>query len=379
MASPNGWGPIDSADVTLPGGSARKKLEELALVGPDVWARRVPPVGPPPPFDPEVAAALAALPNKSPTEVIAAALARHGPLPESLPALVEAFRDSPGATEPTDDDLSHGGEYAVTRMSVPRSDGTGLIELVVCRPAADAAMPRPLLYTIHGGGMISGTSRTGLQEQLELARPVGAVIVSVEYRLAPEHPSPAPAEDCYDGLLGFLREAERFDVDPHGVVVVGSSAGGCFAAAVCLMARDLVGPEIAGQLLMTPMLDARNSTRSSYQLSGVDTWDRDCNDLGWMSLLGPGRDPADASAYESPSLADNLSSLPPAFLDVGSAETFRDEVVAYAGGIWAAGGSAELHVWPGGFHGYEVVAPQSRIAQRTWDARSKWLQQQLQL
>ena len=349
------------------------------MVQVDAPARSIPPVGPPPPFDPEVAAALAALPNKSATEVIAAALAANGTLPGSLPALVEALRVSPGPPEYTDDDLSRGGEYAITQMNVPRSDGTGLVELVVCRPAAHAAMPRPVLYAIHGGGMVSGTSRTGLLEQLQLARHVDAVLVSVEYRLAPEHPSPAPAEDCYDGLVGFLREAEQFDVDPYGVVVMGGSAGGGLAAAVCLMARDRGGPEIAGQLLMTPMLDARNSTASSYQLAGVDTWDRDCNDLGWLSLLGPGRDRADTSPYESPASADDLSSLPPAFLDVGSAETFRDEVVAYAGGIWAAGGIAELHVWPGGFHGYEMVAPQARIAQLTWDARKNWLLRLLQL
>lgn len=366
------------SNVTLPRGGARNDLEDPALVQLDVSARSFGPIAPPP-LDPEVAAALAALPNKSATEIIARALAEHGDLPASLPALVETLRDSPGMPEPTDDELSHGGEYAVTQMSVPRSDGTGLVELLVCQPTTHAAMPRPVLYAIHGGGMISGTSRSGLLEHLELARGVGAVLVSVDYRLAPEYPSPAPAEDCYAGLLGFLRAVEQFEVDPHGVVVMGGSAGGGLAAAICLMARDRGGPEIAGQLLMTPMLDARNASVSSYQLAGVDTWDRNCNELGWMSLLGPCRDREDAGPYESPALADDLSSLPPAFLDVGSAETFRDEVVAYADRIWAAGGIAELHVWPGGVHGYEVLAAQSHVAQLTLDARRKWLRHLLQL
>jgi acetyl esterase/lipase len=316
-----------------------------------------------------VAAALAALPAPLGRDLVAAAQAAGV---TGVAELVEVLRRSRDAYEPTDEDLTQDGAYDVSSTSVTGPAGGPAVSLLVCTPTSLSASARPTLYSIHGGGMVAGGNRSGLLEQLTLARQVDAVVVSVEYRLAPEHPAPAPAEDCYAGLLGFLARADEFDADPGSLIVVGGSAGGGLAAAVCLMARDRGGPPIAGQLLMTPMLDARNNSLSSRQMAGVDTWDHACNDLGWRSLLGD-RDPDALGPYDSPALADDLSGLPPTLLDVGSAETFRDEVVAYASRIWAAGGVAELHVWPGGFHGYDSVAPQSRIARLTWEARASWL------
>jgi acetyl esterase/lipase len=126
-------------------------------------------------------------------------------------------------------------------------------------------------------------------------------------------------------------------------------------------------------MLLNPMLDDRNDSFSSHQMAHVDQWDRHANEAGWALLLGERRGGLDVSHYSAPGRATDLSGLPPAFLDVGSVETLRDETVAFANGIWQAGGAAELHVWPGGFHGYEFVAPHSRLAQVTWDTRSRWL------
>src|SRR5215813_6977255 len=129
------------------------------------------------------------------------------------------------------------------------------------------------------------------------------------------------------------------------------------APAAALLARDRGGPALAGQLLMCPMLDDRNDTPSSRQMAGLGIWDHAANEVGWTALLGPARGGADVSPYAAPARASDLSGLPPAFIDMGSAETFRDEDVAYATRIWQAGGSAELHVWPGGFHGFAGLMP----------------------
>jgi acetyl esterase/lipase len=146
---------------------------------------------------------------------------------------------------------------------------------------------------------------------------------------------------------------------------------------VALMARDLGGPALIGQLLMCPMLDDRNDTPSCWQMAGLGVWDRVSNDTGWDALLGDRRHGPDASPYAAPARATDLSGLPPAFIDVGSAETFRDEDVAYATGIWLAGGAAELHVWPGGFHGFDVMAPKAAISQDCKAARLRWLRRVL--
>lgn len=112
-------------------------------------------------------------------------------------------------------------------------------------------------------------------------------------------------------------------------------------------------------------------------MAGVGVWDRTANETGWTALLGELRGGPDVPAYAAPARAEDLSGLPPAFLDVGSAETFRDEVVAYASRIWQAGGVAELHVWPGGFHGFDGFAPQAALSQGARAAQLRWLRRLL--
>lgn len=157
-------------------------------------------------------------------------------------------------------------------------------------------------------------------------------------------------------------------------MIGGVSAGGGLAAATALLARDRGGPELAGQLLLCPMLDDRNSTHSAVELDGRGLWDRTANNVGWAAYLG---DLRDVPAYAAPARATDLSGLPPAFLDVGTAETFRDEVVAYASRLWEAGGEAELHVWPGGFHGFDALVPEARLSRAARAARLSWLQRLL--
>ena len=318
-----------------------------------------PQVGPPVPIDPELRAALEA--------------ARDG-LAGPPSDRVERARQTAWDTRPSLEELERDGAFAVEERHVPGPEGAPDVLLVICTPVG-AGPAVPGVFFVHGGGMVAGHSRSGLPEVLDLVAGVGAAVVSVEYRLAPEHPHPAPVDDCYAGLCWVARHAGTLGIDPARLVVMGSSAGGGLAAALALLSRDRGGPALAGQSLHCPMLDARNDTPSSRQMAGVDTWDHAANEIGWTALLGPDR--RDVSPYASPSAAPDLSGLPPAFIDVGSAETFRDEDVAYATAIWQAGGSAELHVWPGGFHGFERAAPHSVLAGQARAARLNWLRRVL--
>ncbi|MFF3446152.1 alpha/beta hydrolase [Streptomyces sp. NPDC002667] len=317
----------------------------------------------PPPFDPELDAALAAV----------------GPSVPSGPTLADiaALRAVQRAAEPAYD-LTDGGAFTTTDLTVPGPAGAPDVSLLVITPVAPAEQgPRPVIYHAHGGGMVLGTNRAGVEVVLEWARELDAVVVSVEYRLAPEHPYPAGVEDVYAGLLWTARHAAELGGDPGRIVVAGASAGGGLTAALTLLARDRGGPRPLGQVLMYPMLDDRNDTPSAHQMAGVGAWDRTANETAWTAVLGEARGGPDVPAYAAPARATDLSGLPPAFLDVGSAETFRDEVVDYATRIWQAGGIAELHVWPGGFHGFDAFAPHTVLARTARAARMNWLRRLL--
>jgi acetyl esterase/lipase len=321
------------------------------------------PCGPPPPFDTELAPALAAMAERRPFEFTL----------ESIPLLRQAGGPLP---PPTDDDLRRGGAFEVSSRHVPGPAGAPDVPLLICRPAG-ARTPVAAVYYIHGGGMVLGDNRVGLPAMLELAGQLALAVVSVEYRLAPETPHPGPVEDCYAGLVWCASHAGELGIDPGRVVVAGGSAGGGLAAAVALLARDRGGPALAGQLLICPMLDDRNDTLSSWQMAGLGIWDRAANEVGWTALLGAARGGPDVSPYAAPARAADLSGLPPAFIDVGSAETFRDEDVAYATRIWQAGGEAELHVWPGGFHGFAGIMPQAALSRDAVTAHAGWLRRLL--
>lgn len=322
----------------------------------------MPPVRPP--FDPELAAALEE----------AGDLLRPG----FTPADIEAARQGALTRLPAGSDLTLGGTFDVSDRTVPGPEGVPDVSLLICRPtAAGAGTRRPVLYHVHGGGLVLGSNRLGVDMALAWAKELDAVVVSVEYRLAPEHPHPAPVEDVYAGLLWTAAHAGRFGGDPGRIVLVGASAGGGLSAALALLLRDRQGPRPIGQMLLYPMLDDRNDTPSARQMAGAGTWDRTANDTAWTALLGDRRGGPDVPPYAAPARATDLSGLPPAYLDVGSAETFRDEVVAYASRIWQAGGVAELHVWPGGFHGFDGFAPRAALSRSAVAAHLDWLRRLL--
>jgi acetyl esterase/lipase len=312
----------------------------------------------------ELAAALRVINETTPPD---------GLRPETIPV---TRRKMAAMGSPSNEELARGGAFAVEERTVPGPADAPDISLLICRPTT-ATAPWPAIYHIHGGGMVVGDCRTGLPGILDWAEELQAAVVSVEYRLAPETPHPGPVEDCYAGLVWCAAHARELGIDPERIVLIGASAGGGLTAAVALMARDRGGPAALGQLLMCPMLDDRNDTPSAVQMAGLGVWDRTSNETGWNALLGDARGTEGVSPYAAPARATDLSGLPPAFIDVGSAETFRDEDVSYASRIWQAGGSAELHVWPGGFHGFAGMAPRAAVSRDAQAAPLRWLRRLL--
>jgi acetyl esterase/lipase len=254
--------------------------------------------------------------------------------------------------------------------------GTEVV-VTVLRPGSQRPdSRRPGLYSIHGGGMVLDDRFADLPRLVALIEEFGFAAATVEYRLAPEHPHPAPLEDCYAGLVWFAEHAAELGFDPAKLVVGGGSAGGGLSAGVTLLARDRGGPPLAGQLLLCPMLDDRTTsaaatpdrTAPDIAEAGPAVWTRAANSFGWRSLLN-----GQTSPYASPARATDLSGLPPAFIEVGGAELFRDEDVQYAQRLAHAEVPTELHVWAGAYHGFDRFAPDAEVTRAALAARSSWL------
>lgn len=224
----------------------------------------------------------------------------------------------------------------------------------------------PALYWMHGGGMMIGSVSYDDADCKGWAIDMGCVVASVEYRLAPENPHPAPIEDCFAGLKWLVTNAESLGVDANRIAVGGISAGGGLAAALALVARDR-GVDIIYQQLICPMLDDRNITRSSYYVQHPKVWNRRANLKGWGSLLGDQAGADGVSPYASPARAQDLSGLAPAFIIVGELDLFVDECLDYAQRLTAAGVPTELHVLPRAIHGTQIYLPTHHLAKR-WKA-----------
>lgn len=310
----------------------------------------------PPPFDPELEAVIES----------------HGGVlaPTVTPDMIEEMRALPWSEVPIEDLLSEAGVLREDVM-VAGHEGDEIRVSVLRR--RDHVGPGPGIYFIHGGGMILGDPFAEVSQFLPWITEFDAVVVTVEYRLAPEFPDPYPVRDCYSGLRWMGENLESLDIAPERLLIAGTSAGGGLAAGVTLLVRDQGGPPLAGQVLTYPMLDDRDATVSARQPHGASMWDRASNVTGWSALLGERRGTEDVSIYAAPARATDLAGLPPAYVDCGSAEVFRDEDVAYATALWHAGVPTELHVWPGGFHAFDLVAPHTELAKAMAAARTAWI------
>ncbi|WP_226345537.1 alpha/beta hydrolase [Agilicoccus flavus] len=318
---------------------------------------------PVPPFDPELAPALGPI-----REVIPALSA------ETLPQMrAQSWDDMPGM-EPLD--MTAGGAVEVEELTVPGLQGEPDVTLLVLRPRRGEG-PWPCIYNTHGGGMVVGDRTVEVKTYLPYVAEGLAVLVSVEYRLAPEHPDPAPVEDCYAGLVWTAENAERLSIDPDRLLIAGISAGGGLAAGTALLARDRGFPTRTHQVLSCPMLDDRFETPSSRMLDRQGTWDRNDNMFGWTSLLGERRGGPDVSIYAAPARATDLAGLPKTYIDTGNAETFRDEATDYARKLSQAGVSVDFHMWGGGFHGFDGMVPHAAVSQASLWVRDNFIRRAL--
>ncbi|MGH8336709.1 MAG: alpha/beta hydrolase [Gammaproteobacteria bacterium] len=222
----------------------------------------------------------------------------------------------------------------------------------------------PALLWIHGGGYVMGDIEHDDRLMKQLVNRMGCVAVSVDYRLAPEHPFPAPVEDCYAGLKWLSAHTDELGVEPSRIAIGGASGGGGLAAGLALMARDRGEVPVAFQLLIYPMIDDRNVTPASHAITDPRMWHRESNRLGWKAYLGRDGGGADVSPYAAASRATDLSKLPPAYIPVGALDLFVDENIEYAQRLIQAGVPTELHVYPGAFHGFDLFAPSAKVSKQ---------------
>ncbi|ALR10667.1 alpha/beta hydrolase [Mycobacteroides saopaulense] len=214
--------------------------------------------------------------------------------------------------------------------------------------------PSPALLWIHGGGYVMGTARQDDFFCRKVMRETGLPVISVDYRLAPEHPYPAPLEDCYAALRWLSVQGW---IDPTRIAIGGASAGGGLTAALALLARDRGEVTPASQLLVYPMLDDRTSARTDVDGTNLRMWSTESNRFGWDSYL----DEADRDVAVPGRRAD-LAGVAPAWLGIGTADLFHDEDLVYAERLRAAGVPCEVEVVTGAFHGFDRFAPWARVS-----------------
>ncbi|HLN17507.1 MAG TPA: alpha/beta hydrolase [Acidimicrobiales bacterium] len=234
----------------------------------------------------------------------------------------------------------------------------------------------PGLAYFHGGAFVLGDLEVEHGKCLRHAADGGAVVLSVDYRLAPEHPYPAGLEDCYTGLVWLADHAEELGVDPARLAVGGSSAGGNLAAAVALLARDRGGPPLAFQLLIYPVTDDRTGNYPSMaEFAELAGWNGLASRDMWDHYLGP--EPREVSAYAAPARAEDLRGLPPAFVITAEFDPLRDEGMAYAIALQQAGVPTELHHVPGVPHGFDLLLPEAAVSRRAIDEQVAVLRRHL--
>jgi acetyl esterase len=256
---------------------------------------------------------------------------------------------------------AHDPRLTVERATIP-GPGGGRIEAQVLRPARAARDELlPAVLYVHGGGFAYGELDGPSPMAPNACAEVGALVLDVHYRLAPEHPFPAGLDDCYAALRWLAGSAAALGVDVARIGVTGASAGGCLSAALCLLARDRGGPAIACQCLLIPCLDDRLRTASMRRVTDR----RVINGPGvahtWDTYLGPERGP-DVSPYAAPARAADLAGLPPAYVLTCGLDPMRDEGLDYARRLMEADVPVEVRDVPGAWHFFEAYAPASELA-----------------
>jgi len=248
----------------------------------------------------------------------------------------------------------HRDDVALEDVSIPGPDGAPEVPVRIYRPKASADAPRPCVLELHGGGFLFGNLDMTDSWCERVAAGVGAVVVSVDYRLAPENPFPAGLEDCYAALGWVDAESATLGIDAARIALAGQSAGGALAAATALLTRDRGGPRPCFQVLEIPVLDDRLETPSMLAFTDTPLWNLPNARWSWRHYLGP--DPgAEVSPYAAPARAKDLSGLPDAYVSTMEFDPLRDEGIQYALRLLQAGVSVELHSYAGTFHGSTLL------------------------
>ncbi|MGD9890736.1 MAG: alpha/beta hydrolase [Dehalococcoidia bacterium] len=253
-------------------------------------------------------------------------------------------------------------DIEVNERAIPGPAGAPDVRVLVYQPQNAAGGLAGFLH-IHGGGYIIGSPEMTDARNRLIARDLGCVVVSVDYRLAPETAFPGAVEDCYAALRWLHAEAGALGVDVGRIAIGGESAGGGLTAGLALLARDRGEVPVAFQLLIYPMLDDRTGTTvEASPMVAEFGWSRGSNRFGWASLLGHDPGGADTSPYAAAARAEDLADLPPAYIAVGTLDLFLEENIEYARRLMRAGVPTELHVYPGAYHGFQGLAPEARIS-----------------
>jgi len=248
----------------------------------------------------------------------------------------------------------------VSTRSVPRNGEEGEVTVFIFRPRGVRGL-LPAMLDIHGGGYIAGSAKMNSVRNITLAHDLGCVVVSVDYRLAPEAPYPAALNDCYTALRWLNDNAASLCVDTARIAISGESAGGGLTAALGLLARDRGEIPLAAQILTYPMLDDRTASTVTHNIyTGEFVWDAASNRFGWECYLGSAPGGA-VEGYSVPGRFEDLAGLPPTFIAIGQLDLFVGENIDYARRLIEVGVPTELHIYAGAFHGFDF-APNSSSA-----------------
>lgn len=295
-----------------------------------------------------------------------AAAAAAAPPPESA----QDWREAVAATYP---DLTAAvpdhPDVSRTDIHLTTDDGASILARWFVR---EGRGPGSAVVHAHGGGMVAGSVDLMDPFVADHVARSGVPFLSVDYRLAPEVRGDMPSADLFRGVLWLVDQAAELGVDPARIALLGESAGGGIAAAAAIRARD-AGVVLAKQILIYPMLDDRTDTADAAQ-DGRLTWTPAHNRVGWAALLGEAAGSDAVSPLAAPARLTDPRGLPPAYIEVGELDLFRDEDIAYAMRLWRAGVSTELHVRPGAPHGFDQSFWAAGVSRRATADRVELLQ-----
>jgi acetyl esterase/lipase len=264
-----------------------------------------------------------------------------------------------------------------TDMKIESKNGGPDIPIRLYRPLYPTASNHIdcAVIVIHGGGMVMGDIGSDDANAAFLSLKLNCLVIGIDYRLAPEHPFPAALDDCSDVAAWLFANALDLKISLDKIVLYGGSAGGGLAIALGLRMRDQALKQFALICAPYPMIDDRNQTPATFEITDLGIWDRKANIESWSWYLGQQASSevnpefSQVSIYAAPSRAEDLSGLAPIYTDVGDLDLFRDDVIDFVNRLQAAGNDVEFHLIPGMFHAGELFNPDATISKTLWQRR----------